>query len=86
MVLPKRFVNLFRLSQHLVSSREKREVSQSFQRRILLIYSVSEIVHIAHVYHIFSQCHFKVHRERHRDLTEEFTPPIITSNTTFIHR
>ena len=55
MVLPKRFVNLFHTSQHLVSCREKREVSQSFQRRILLIYSVSEIVHIAHIYHIFSQ-------------------------------
>ena len=53
--MPKLFVNLFHLSQHLVSSREKREISQSFQRRILLIYSVSEIVHIAHVYHIFSQ-------------------------------
>ena len=74
-VITKLFVNLFHPSQYLISSREKREVSQSFQRRILLIYSVSEIVHIAHVYHIFSQCHIKVHRERHRDLTEEFTPP-----------
>ena len=75
------FVNLFHTSQNLVSCRKKREVSQSFQRRILLIYSVSEIVHIAHVYHIFSQCHIKVHRERHRDLTEEFTPPLSLHQT-----
>lgn len=54
-VLMNRFVNLFHPSKYLVSCREKREVSQSFQRRILMIYSVSEIVHIAHIYHIFSQ-------------------------------
>ena len=40
-VITKLFVNLFHPSQYLISSREKREVSQSFQRRILLIYSVS---------------------------------------------
>ena len=40
-ILPKLFVNLFHTSQNLVSCREKREVSQSLQRRILLIYSVS---------------------------------------------
>ena len=30
-VIPKIYVNLFHTSQYLVSSREKREVSQSFQ-------------------------------------------------------